>query len=115
MKRVVKLTIIVIFAEGSEFALMLSNAQTASALSTSASSRSLYIQNCATCHGGNGKAQTKRGVKLGATDLTSEEVQSMDRAKIIRVVTNGRPGMPGFKKKLTATQIEQIAGYVHAF
>lgn len=90
---------------------------TASALTAAESSspRSLYLQNCATCHGSNGKAQTKRGLKLGATDLTSEDVQSMDRAKIIRAITAGRPGMPSFKKKLTTRQIAQIADYIYAF
>lgn len=114
MKKIIKLAIIGTFVGGSVFAALLSKTQTASALST-ASPRSLYIQNCATCHGSNGKAQTKRGKKLEATDLTSSDVQSMDKAKIIRAINNGRTGMPSFKKKLTARQTEQIADHVLAF
>ena len=80
-----------------------------------ASPRSLYVQNCATCHGSNGKAQTARGKKLEAADLTSTDVQEMSEAKIIRAITNGRPGMPSFKRKLTGKQISQVAAYVHTF
>src|SRR5688572_16457110 len=72
------------------------------------SPRSLYIQNCAACHGSNGKAQTAKGRKLEAADLTSADVQGMSRASIIRAITNGRVGMPAFKKKLSSQQIAQI-------
>lgn len=114
MKKIVKLAIVAMFAISGVFATIMSNTQTASALST-ASPRLLYLQNCAMCHGANGKAQTKRGLKLGATDLTSDDVQNMDRAKIIRAINNGRTGMPSFKKKLTTRQTEQIADRVLAF
>jgi mono/diheme cytochrome c family protein len=77
--------------------------------------RSLYVQHCAVCHGSNGKAQTARGRKLEAADLTSADVQSMSTARIIRAITNGRVGMPSFKKKLSRQQIAQVAGYVQSF
>ena len=112
MKKITKLAIIAAFALAAGFEAFFNNVPvTVEAVSP----RSLYMQNCATCHGSNGKALTKRGLKLGATDLTSADVQSMERTKIIRAINNGRPGMPGFKKKLTARQIAQIADYVHAF
>ncbi len=112
MKKIIKLAIIAAFASAVSFTAFFHGVpMTVEA----ASPRSLYIQNCATCHGSNGKAQTRRGKKLEAADLTSSDVQSMDRAKIIRAITNGRPGMPSFKKKLTGKQVAQIASYVHAF
>lgn len=114
MKKIIKLAIIAMFAMTGVLVAFIHSAPTALA-TPKASPRSLYMQNCATCHGSNGKAQTKRGRKLEATDLTISDVQSMDRAKIIRAITNGRPGMPGFKKKLTARQIAQIAERVRAF
>jgi len=77
-----------------------------------ASGRTLYIQNCSRCHGSNGRAQTALGRKLEAADLTSDDVQDMDDAKMIRVIKNGRTGMPGFGKKLNAAQIASIANYV---
>lgn len=76
-----------------------------------ASPRSLYAQNCARCHGSNGKAQTALGKKLEADDLTAS---SASKDKIIRTVTNGRGDMPSFKKKLSKAQIASIAGYVRS-
>ena len=73
------------------------------------SPRSLYVQNCARCHGSNGKAETALGRKLEADDLTTS---TASEGKIIRMITNGRGKMPGFKRKLTPAQITSIAGYV---
>lgn len=81
---------------------------------TASSPRSLYVQNCARCHGADGRAETRLGKKLEAADLTSEDVQGMSAAKITRAITNGRPDMPAFRKKLTRQQIAQIAGYVRS-
>jgi len=81
---------------------------------TMSSPRSLYIQNCARCHGADGRAQTRLGKKLEAADLTSEDVKGMSTAKITRAITNGRPDMPAFRKKLTRQQIAQIVGYVRS-
>ena len=73
------------------------------------SPRSLYMQNCARCHGANGKAETALGKKLEADDLTASTAST---AKVIRTITNGRGKMPSFRKKLTATQIKSVAEYV---
>ena len=81
---------------------------------TASSPRSLYIQNCARCHGADGRAETRLGKKLEAADLTSDDVKGLSTAKITRAITNGRHDMPAFKKKLTRQQITQIAGYVRS-
>lgn len=80
--------------------------------SVTGSPRSLFLQNCARCHGADGKAQTRLGRKLEADDLTSAEVKEMSTEKIARIVTRGRLDMPAFGKKLTAGQITSIATYV---
>ena len=110
-----KASVAAAFLSGAAWLVCPSSAASALSVADSASPRSLYVQNCATCHGSNGKAQTARGRRLEASDLTSGDVQGMDRARIIRAIINGRPGMPSFRKKLTANQIAQIAGYVHSF
>jgi mono/diheme cytochrome c family protein len=76
-----------------------------------ASPRTLYVQNCARCHGSNGKAQTALGKKLEADDLTASTAGT---SKIIRIITNGKGKMPSFRKKLTAAQITSLAGYVRS-
>ncbi len=72
------------------------------------SSRSLYNIHCASCHGRDGRANTAKGRETDADDITG----GVSTAKTIRVVTNGRGDMPGFKKKLSAAQIASIARYV---
>ena len=74
--------------------------------------RTLYVQNCARCHGANGKAQNASGRRLGAPDLTADDIRSYDGARLIRIIENGRPDMPAFKRKLTRKQIAMIANYV---
>jgi mono/diheme cytochrome c family protein len=78
------------------------------------SPRSLYIQNCARCHGADGRAETRLGKKLEAADLTSDDIKSMSTAKITRAITNGRADMPAFRRKLTRQQIAQVADYVRS-
>ena len=110
MKKIFKLAIIAMFTTGVAFASLAHNTPTASAVSEAASPRSLYLQNCARCHGSNGKANTSVGEKLGASDISG----GLDSAKVIRTVTNGRDDMPSFRKKLSKAQIKSIAGYVRS-
>lgn len=107
MKNTIKLALIAGVSIAAGFAALVHSAPTVS--SQAVSPRSLYIQNCARCHGSNGKAQTALGKKLEADDLTASNAST---AKIIRTVTNGRGDMPSFKKRLSKAQIASIAGYV---
>ena len=111
MKNTIKLALIAGVSIAAGFAASVHSAPTATASSQAVSPRSLYVQNCARCHGSNGKAQTALGKKLEADDLTAS---SASTAKIIRTVTNGRGDMPSFKKKLSKAQISSIAGYVRS-
>ena len=74
------------------------------------SPRTLYVQNCARCHGADGKANTALGRKYKADDISG----GVGTGKTNRIVTNGKGHMPSFKKRLSATQIAQIAEYVHS-
>ena len=65
--------------------------------------QALYAQNCALCHGPDGK----RGLN-GAHDLTKSNLNQMGR---VYMVTNGLGKMPAFKGQLTPEQIEQVAAY----
>lgn len=80
-----------------------------------ASPRSLYQANCSSCHGGDGRANTPKGRETDADDLTTGKVQGMAASKISRIIKSGKGDMPGFGKKLTAAQINQIVGYVKSF
>ena len=76
--------------------------------------KSLFVQNCARCHGVDGRGQTRLGRKLEASDLTSSDVKDRGTPRIIRTITNGRTGMPAFGKKLTRQEIASIADYVRS-
>jgi cytochrome c oxidase cbb3-type subunit 3 len=75
---------------------------------TTLDGRTLFLANCAVCHGQDGSGTTRApslvsGPRAG---LTLEEL----RAKIAR----GKPlaGMPAFKRSLSPAQINAVARYV---
>ncbi len=67
--------------------------------------RSLYISNCASCHGGAGGGG--RGTKLADGAV----VASLTEEEHIAVVTDGRNAMPAFGARLTAEEIEAVVAY----
>ncbi|MGI9036964.1 MAG: c-type cytochrome [Pyrinomonadaceae bacterium] len=75
------------------------------------SAKTLFVRNCARCHGEDGKSQTELGETLEATDLTAKKT-SVKRN--VQVITNGVGGMPAFKKKLKSAEIRALANYVRS-
>ncbi|HYJ89743.1 MAG TPA: cytochrome c [Pyrinomonadaceae bacterium] len=75
------------------------------------STKDVYLQNCARCHGIDGRGQTEQGRKYNVPDLV-KETKGFSSAKIGRIITNGKLDMPGFGKKLTKKQITSLTAYV---
>jgi mono/diheme cytochrome c family protein len=71
-----------------------------------------YVQLCSKCHGADGTAQTAKGKKTHATDLTKSRISD---AKIIKTINNGIGEMPGYKDDLSADQVRAIATYIKGF
>lgn len=63
----------------------------------------LYIENCARCHGEDGKAQL-----MDSPDLS---VSPLDLAGKIEIIKNGKGAMTGFAGLLTEGQIKAVAEY----
>ncbi|GAB3232711.1 hypothetical protein GCM10027346_20140 [Hymenobacter seoulensis] len=63
----------------------------------------LYTQNCAVCHGTDGKLGLN-----GAHDLTKSNLNTTGR---VYMVVNGLGKMPSFKDQLTEEQIQQVVAY----
>lgn len=85
-----------------------------------ASGRAVFVTNCATCHGedGRGNGPAAVGLEPPPADLTDGTWTTGDGslAAIRNVIENGSPGtaMIAWKGTLTDTQIAALADYVHS-
>ncbi|MCP3164895.1 c-type cytochrome [Myxococcus qinghaiensis] len=71
---------------------------------------------CKSCHGDDGKAQTKMGQKESIVDMSQVAWQAAESdADIRQAIADGSPRntkMKAFKDKLTAAQIDALVGYI---
>ncbi len=73
---------------------------------------------CASCHGVDGKAQTKTGKKLKIRDYTAAAVQAelkdedMGKAIAEGVKVDGKEKMKGFKDEISADEIKDLVAYI---
>jgi len=74
--------------------------------------RKLFADNCAVCHGADGKGNKE----LGAPNLTDGIwLFGSDEAAIIEIVTNSRSGvMPAWAGRLDPVTIKALSYYVHS-
>ncbi|MGI9054493.1 MAG: c-type cytochrome [Pyrinomonadaceae bacterium] len=78
----------------------------------SASAKTLYLNNCARCHGANGTADTELGKLYDAPNLRDRKVKKMSRKKMTGIIQNGDGSMPAFKKKLSAKETSALVNYI---
>jgi len=80
-----------------------------------------WDNHCTSCHGADGKAQTKSGKKLKIRDYTDPKVQAelkdedMIKATADGVVVDGKEKMKGFKADLTADEIKDLVAFIRKF
>lgn len=77
-----------------------------------AAAKTLYVNNCARCHGSDGKGDTQLGKLYGAPDLTARGVKRTSRKRTANIIKNGDGSMPAFGKKMTAAEINSLVGYI---
>ena len=83
-----------------------------------ADAKTNWANNCAQCHGPDGKANTKMGKTLSAKDLTDPKVQAeFTDAKATQsikegVKQGGKTTMKAFGGKLTDDEIKALVAYV---
>jgi len=80
----------------------------------------LFRNNCARCHGADGRGDTPLGHTYNTPDFTDAEwwrkhANITSNGSLISIVTHGKGGMPAFGKKLTRTQIRLLVGHVRKF
>ncbi len=81
-----------------------------------------WENSCASCHGSDGKAQTKSGKKLKIKDYTDAGVQAaLKDDEMVKAITdgikgdNGKEKMKAFKDELSADEIKDLVAYVRKF
>lgn len=73
---------------------------------------------CASCHGADGKGQTKSGKKLKLRDYTDAKVQAelkdeeMCKAIADGVKVDGKEKMKAFKDEISAEEIKDLVVYI---
>ena len=72
----------------------------------------IFADNCASCHGDNGKGNQE----LGAPNLTDKIwLYGSDEATLIETISNGRAGvMPAWVGRLDPSTIKALTVYVHS-
>lgn len=77
---------------------------------------SVYQQNCARCHGADGRGETASGKIYSTPNLTEAALHARFSDKeLSAIITSGQGGMPGFKKTLSKTEIAALVAYVRRF
>ena len=74
--------------------------------------KTLYVNNCARCHGADGRSDTQLGKLYGAPDLTDKRVKRTSRKRTANVIKNGDGSMPAFGKKMTTAEINSLVSYI---
>ena len=72
----------------------------------------IFADNCASCHGDNGKGNQE----MGAPNLADKIwLYGSDEAIVVETITNGRAGvMPAWASRLDPATIKALAVYVHS-
>lgn len=78
-----------------------------------AQAKKLYEQNCARCHGADGRGQTNLGELYDAPDFTNDrEIARASNRRLAASIARGKAGMPSFSKKLKPEEISSLVAYV---
>jgi|SRR6185295_10686305 len=85
-----------------------------------AKTEELFNQNCARCHGPDGRGDTPQGKLLKTPDFTDpdwwKKNSRITGTKSLRtIVTRGNAAMPAFGKKLTRSEINALVARIRKF
>jgi cytochrome c553 len=74
-----------------------------------------FANNCARCHGMDGRGQTELGKLYSTPDMTNRNWQKARSGKrMFNSIKNGQGSMPAFGKKLSAAQINGLISYIRS-
>lgn len=98
--------------------LVLAAVLSVSALSFAADAPALWKKHCKSCHGDDGKAQTKTGKEAKIDDMSTEAWQTKwTDEKQKKVVLEGVKDtkMKSFKDKLSAEEVDAVVAHTRTF
>jgi mono/diheme cytochrome c family protein len=72
----------------------------------------VFKSRCAACHGTDGKADTDIGKTMHLRSLASPAVQKESDKELTDIIADGKDAMPGYKDKLSGTQIKDLVRYI---
>jgi len=76
----------------------------------------LFKENCAKCHGMDGRAKTFHGRLVGAQNFTDAKWRaSVTDEEMSDAIKKGSKAMPAFEKKLSQAEIDALVAYVGSF
>ncbi|HEX8634993.1 MAG TPA: cytochrome c [Pyrinomonadaceae bacterium] len=78
----------------------------------------LYADNCARCHGADGRAQTAMGRAFAAPNLADAgwwKKTRPDDKRLTASLRHGRGRMPGFGQQFSAAEINALAAFARTF
>ncbi len=94
----------------------------AAAMSYAASAAENWENSCASCHGADGKAQTKQGRKLKVRDYTAAAVQAeLKDDEMLKAILggvkgdNGKDRMKGYSDELSEQDAKDLVAYIRKF
>jgi cytochrome c553 len=88
---------------------------------SAADAKELFDKNCASCHGKDGKGETKMGQKAGVKDYTDAKVQEAMKDDVaFKSVKEGlkdkdKELMKPFAEKLSDAEIKSLIAYMRTF
>ena len=80
----------------------------------------LFLNNCARCHGADGRGKTPTGELYKTPDFTDPDwwkthSKITSARSLVGIVSHGKGGMPAFRKKLRRNEITLLVNYVRRF
>ena len=76
--------------------------------------KSVYLQNCAACHGADGRGHSPMGKALHVKDLASDDVQKQSDEALEKIIVDGKGKMAGFKGKLSESDVDALVKFIRS-
>ena len=74
--------------------------------------KTLFVRNCAGCHGAQGKGDGYRILGPDPANLTSPSTRKKSDADLLKTIHDGKPNMPAWKVLLSEKQSRDVLAYV---